>query len=497
VCCLVVFFVARVAYWLTGGGFSTAMLNASYQLLDIRALRAHPIQSAVLLHIQPPLFNLFVGSVLRWSFLPRALSFQLIYLGCGITIVCALYLLLVGLGFRRAAAIAGVSVVAVSPLVMSYENTVTYEYPTAMLIVLSALAALRLAQHKQLRILVGLTILLTIVVLTRALFHPIWLIAVLVTTVAISLPRRLWLKASLVLLIPALFVGGTFAKNQVLFGDATLSSWFGMNLGRGVLSPMPRSDLMDLIRQHRVTQSALVPPLSPYAAYRPAYGTCHSSFSEPVLTDESTTSGRTNFNAQCFLPVYADAQQNALTAALAYPGTYLRDRVGPFAQHFSLPPLNGQAPGINHFGENPVLHGLAAAYSSALLQVPLTVHLPGATFPLLGATVYPVSISIVLLIATLLIIGRGIVSAIAVILRRARTPANVTWIFLGLTVAYLTVISIATEYGENQRFRAMIDPLLLAIVVTELVAVGIRGVSSRRRTLAARRMTEDAPTRAA
>src|SRR5262249_54967471 len=162
---------------------------------------------------------------------------------------------------------------------------------------------------------------------------------------------------------------------------------------------------------------------------------------------------------------------------------------------FSLPPLNGQAPGIDEFGKNPVLRGLASAYSTALLQVSLTVHLPGAAFPLLGATVYPVSISIVLLIATLLIMGRGIVAAFSVIRRRARTAANATWIFLGTTVAYLTAISIATEYGENQRFRAMIDPLLLAVVVAELVALGMRAVGSRRRRLAERGTTEDAPTR--
>jgi hypothetical protein len=33
--CLTLFGMARVAYWATGGGFSTAMLNASYQLLDV------------------------------------------------------------------------------------------------------------------------------------------------------------------------------------------------------------------------------------------------------------------------------------------------------------------------------------------------------------------------------------------------------------------------------------------------------------------------------
>src|SRR3974390_2181915 len=89
--CLMLFFGVRIAYWATGGGFSTAMLEASYQLLDHKALRADPIQSATLIHIQPPLFNLFVGNTLRWSVLPAALTFQLIYLLFGVSIVVAVY----------------------------------------------------------------------------------------------------------------------------------------------------------------------------------------------------------------------------------------------------------------------------------------------------------------------------------------------------------------------------------------------------------------------
>src|SRR5262249_48723377 len=150
-----------------------------------------------------------------------------------------------------------------------------------------------------------------------------------------------------------------------------------------------------------------VPPLSPYSAYEPLFGPCESSFSEPVLRASTTSAGITNFNAECFLPVYSDEQRNSERAALAYTGTYLRDRIGPFAQHFSLPPTNGEAPGIDAFGRNPVLRGLAIAYTHAMVTMPISVHLPDAAIPLFGATDYSVSISLVLLIATLLLIVRG------------------------------------------------------------------------------------------
>ena len=62
-----VFLAIRIAYWVAGGGLSTAAIGTSWQLLDAHQLAAHPLQSLTVLHIQPPLFNLFVGAVLRWS----------------------------------------------------------------------------------------------------------------------------------------------------------------------------------------------------------------------------------------------------------------------------------------------------------------------------------------------------------------------------------------------------------------------------------------------
>jgi hypothetical protein len=490
--CLAVFFAARILYWVTGGGFSTVMLGASYQLLDVRELRAHPFQSAALVHIQPPLFNLFVGSVLRWSPVPRALTFQLVYLAVGVVIIVALRSLLLGLGFAPIAATIGVCVVAASPLMISYENTVTYEYPTAMLLIVSAVACLHYVRTRRVGALAWFVVLLTVTVLIRALLHPLWLVMCVALVVWLARPKAEWPRVVAVLAVPLLLVGGVMLKNEILFGDATLSSWFGMNLGRGVISPMPRHDIETLIAQGHLSKAATIAPLSSYSSYAPQFGPCHSSFSEPVLRAEVTTTGHTNFNAQCFLSVYADAQRNALRAVLARPGVYLADRAGPFAQHFSLPPIESQAPGMDHFGHNAILRNLATAYQDAMLRVSMTVHLPDATNPLFGATNYSVSISLVLLLATALVAFRGAVGLV-LILRKRRGPAEVAWLFVGFTVVYVTVVSIATEYGENQRFRAMVDPLLLSVLCAQVVAFALRWLQARRRVPTPDRRFEPTP----
>jgi hypothetical protein len=186
-----------------------------------------------------------------------------------------------------------------------------------------------------------------------------------------------------------------------------------------------------------------------------------------------TRTGRANFNAQCFLAVYADAQRNALRAVVARPGVYLRDRAAPFARHFSLPPIEAQAPGMDHFGHNVVLRDLATVYQYAMLRVPLTIHLPDATVSLLGGDVFTVAVSLVLFFATLLVACRAGIST-ARLGRRKRDPTDIAWVFVGLTVVYATVVSIATEYGENQRFRVMVDPIVLGVFVAQLVALGTR-----------------------
>lgn len=466
-----VFFVVRVAYWATGGGFSTIMLNASWQLLDDKELAAHPFQSVALLHIQPPLFNLFIGSVQRWSPLSTAVSLQLAYLGCGLVLVVGLRLLLCEVGFGGAAATVAACVVAINPILLAYENTATYEYPVAALLVVSAVLCARYAKNRQLKTFTWFTLVLTAIVLIRALLHPIWMIAcvaLVFLAVRDRAPRRCHLAA---IAIPIVLVGGWIVKNEVLFSQPTLSSWFGMNLGRGVIAPMPRQDVDALIRSKQLSPAAVVRPLSPYELYAPFFGPCRSSFQQSVVRSATKHDGQSNFNAQCYLRVYDDAQHNALTAIVARPGVYLATRWPSMAQHFSLPTLDKLAPGADPFRQNTVIKVLGDGYDGALLSVPITVDDRNWTVPLFSdGTRYVIRVSIVLALATLLVAARGVLGALA-LLRRKRTPSNLTWAYLGFTTIYVTVVSVATEYGENERFRVLLDPIVLGVLVAQLLTL--------------------------
>ncbi|MCU1468752.1 MAG: hypothetical protein JWM72_4680 [Actinomycetia bacterium] len=469
-----VFLAVRIVYWVTGGGFSTIMLHASWQLLDDKQLAAHPFQSVALLHIQPPLFNLFVGSVQRWSPLTTAVSLQFAYLGCGLVLVVALRLLLCDLGFAPWAATASACVVAVNPILLAYENTATYEYPVAALLVVSAVLCARYARDRRVATFTWFTITLTTIVLTRALLHPIWLIlcmALVYVVVQDRAPARRYLAA---IAIPLVLLGGWIVKNEVLFRQPTLSSWFGMNLARGVLAPLPRKDVDALIRSGELSAAARLRPLSSYDTYAPFFGQCKSSFRQDVVRSPTKHDGQSNFNAQCYLRVYDDAQHNALNAIASRPGAYLATRWPSAAQHFSLPTLDKLAPGADPFRHNTVIQGLGRGFDWLLLPVSATVDDHNWTVPLFSnGTRYKIRVSIVLALATLLVAIQGVHGASA-LLRRKRTPANLTWAYLGFTTIFITVISVATEYGENERFRVLLEPIVIGVLTAHVLTIASR-----------------------
>jgi hypothetical protein len=469
----------RIAYWATGGGFATDALRTSWQLLEPSQLRADPLGSVWLLHIQPPLYNLFVGGVLAWSPLPTGLTFQLLYLACGAVLIVALHATLRECGWSEFAATVGAVAVAVNPVVLSYEQTPSYELPAATGIVVAAWCCARYARTRSTRALVAFAAALTFVTLTRALLHPAWLAVVAVTVVLVARPERGWRALAAAAAIPLVLIGGWMAKNAVLFDEPTLSSWLGMNLARGVIAPMPRDTVDEMVRAGDVTPVARVRPFSGYDKYAPMVGPCRTGWTDPEVRRLYKRNGVSNFNSVCFLPVYRDEQSNALTLIRERPGDYLGTRYAPAALHV----VTQRAPGTESFADNAVLDGLLDAWSPLLVHTRVTIHDGGWSNPLIPGAPEPTpDVSITMALATLLVIGIGGRSAWRLV-RPGGTddlPQDLTRALLGFTVLFVTAVSVATEYGENGRFRFLVDPILIGVTAAVITDLGLRIVRGRR-----------------
>src|SRR5262245_47181335 len=73
-------FAVRGLLYATGTRFSTAYLTYGWQIVPAETLARDPFGSVWYLHIQPPLFNLMTGVLLRWSPFSVGITFQVVYL---------------------------------------------------------------------------------------------------------------------------------------------------------------------------------------------------------------------------------------------------------------------------------------------------------------------------------------------------------------------------------------------------------------------------------
>jgi hypothetical protein len=455
---LATFVVSRVVIWSTGGHFRVGYLRWGIQLLDWTQLGAHPFESVYHLHTQPPLFNLFVGIVLRWSPFAAGLSFQVLYVLFALVMVLGCYRLGFDLGGGAGVATVAAVLVVLNPVLLSFENSVTYEMPTMMLLVLGALAFVRWARTGTVWSFAALTAATTATVMTRALMHPVWLVVVLGLAFLLRRPVT-WRPVLLAVGVACLLVGGWMVKNAILFDTPTMSSWFGMNLHRAVIAPLDRGDFERLVRDGEVSRVSRAGTFGDYRVYEPYIGPCRSHTGEPTLDRLRKIDPVPNFNAECYLPLYAQFQDDALAALVARPGRYLETR-GVGLARFAEPQRAPQAP------RSAVVSWLDRVYDRASLPVDLSIGMRGWAFPLLKAKALDVAPSITVVIALLLVLARGLLAVARALARRAR-DGDAGWVFVGWTVVFVLACSTLLELGENDRFRVLVDPLVIvgAVVI--------------------------------
>ncbi len=461
------FAAVRVAFVASGGGFSTKLLFQTWQLLDARYLASDPFGSVLALHIQPPLFNLFIGGVMAWSPLPLGLSLQVGYLACGLVAVVGLYLLLLDLGFSaRAAAVGGV-VVALDPTMLGYENVIAYEVPTAAMVIVVALCLVRWVRTGRIPWLVGLAVALLATVMTRALFHPVWMAGVFVLALVARRPSRRWVAAVVVVLAFTPVVGWMF-KNQLLVGDFTLSSWFGMNISKSTVATLPLRDIDELVAEGRLSPNARMRPFAKLREYQGLEPGCDERYHRAVLSARYLASLVPNYNAYCYVSLYRQAGHDAVAALRARPGRFLATRRTSFVLHFSEARALASP-------ETPVTRALRSAWSVALVKVPVRPSDLHFDLVLLRPSV---QFSLVLLAGTALVLVRG-ARAVPRVLRR-RDPSAAGWVYVGGTAGFVFLTSMLFEFGENGRFELLIQRLVVGVAVAS-VAETIEKLVERRK----------------
>ena len=457
---VVAFVTSRVGAHLAGVRFDAEPLQYATQLVDPDLLQDRLVESTWYLHSQPPLYNLVVGSVLRWSPLPDATSLHLLYLAVGLALLIGLYALGRELGVPRWGATAIAVVIGCGPPAVLYESWLSYEHPVACLLVWQTVAVARWVRNGHVQALVAVAGLGAAATLSRSLMHPIWLVAVVALALVLRRPER-WRPALVAAGLPLLLVAGVMGKNQVVFGSPELSSWFGFNVHKVAVGGLP-VETQEALRAEGVLDAPL------------AAEPCEPEHPDvPVLAEELERgprgeAGIGNANWECLRAWYAQLADDAAAAARAEPGLVARSVAGsaelfagPSTFYFSL------------YGNRNQIDRLDTAYRRTVLgdvawDPPVAVPAGWATVA--SAPDQRLHLSLTLVAATL-----ADLAGAAVVLvrwrRRRPGPGRATVLAGGLTIGFVTLTAIVFEHGENHRIRYVTEPLTLALAAGATVVV--------------------------
>jgi hypothetical protein len=240
---------------------------------------------------------------------------------------------------------------------------------------------------------------------------------------------------------------------------------------RGIVAPMDADLVRADVESGKVSDLALEYPwglLDQYEKWLDGCRPVHAN--EAVSAAEKPPYGAidiANFNNECYIPVYNQAQSDALTLVRRHPARYLHDRVPALAMSYQ--PAQIGRPDT----------WLDKVYGTVLLPVHVRIGMADWNLPLvkgLEATGLAITVSLTLIGLSLFIAGRGVLAVVRMVRigwrDRAAWPAGeLLWLVVAFTTAVIVLGGDLIEFGENGRFRATLDPLLLALPLAALALV--------------------------
>lgn len=452
---------------LTGQKFNSDYLNFGWQLIPWDVLSTDPLRSVFYLHIQPPLWNLFLGTTAWLSPVSDQLTLQVLMALIGFAVAWLAAVLARRLGLSRRASVIVALIATLHPEVLKGAFEPTYELATAglLLVVLIAVADLTRKENVP-RSLVVLASAVTVTALTRSLYHPAWALVIVVFGLWLMRHRINWKSSLLVLSIPVIFMGGWMAKNEMLFGHATISSWFGMNLQRAVIPVLPKADLDEMYAKGQISEIAMIGPFGNYELYQNAVEECvpnrsHRSLAEPMRTTDQWSP---NFNYECFLPIYDQAGKDAIAVIKEHPEAWLEGRLWSLRTTIAVSPIPSES-------KSEVMTGLDRVFSIARLDFGGVLSTKGWGTPIYGQLEARADFGLMLIPMYLTIGWVGLWQIVQRLRRRKLSAASSIYVVGSFTVAFTVIVGAIAELGEQSRFRTMIDPIVTVMFLALVVPV--------------------------
>jgi hypothetical protein len=461
------FILSRTTYYMLGVRFDARPILSFFQFIDPELLKHRLLESLYYLHVQPPGFNLYTGIVLKLFPEAYATVLHAVHLALGLAICWFTYYLMSICGVRPWLALTLTGMFIVSPGVVLFENFMLYEYVLVFLLLAAAIVLYNFCRSERVIYAVLFFTCLLSLLLLRNHFHLIYIAGAFLLLFGFYKRRRRMLFWSAV--VPLLLAFGLYFKNWILFGSFSSSTWLGMTMSTILTHQLTAQEARGFISRGVISPVSLIDAGSPIALYGP-YVQMPAKTGIPVLDEEVTSTGATNFNNLVFLHIQRYYIKDGLWILRNYPVAYLRSLEAAWFSYFlptgDFPFFDLNRPrilGIDRFF-NLVFFG-QFRYATERKELRVIAEKGGK----LGLILYTGTFLLIGLPALWLWSIRYLVNGV----RRNTIPPAITVVigFFLFNITYLTGVANFLSSFENNRYRFQVDAffvILLGIAFEQL-----------------------------
>ena len=424
-------------------------------LADPLDLRKHLLETVYYFHAFPPGMNLLTGVLLKLSPAHVATLAHGVFMACGLLMAESLLYLARAVGVPRGWALGSAFAFSVLPATLYFENLYLYDYPVPALLTFAGVLFHRALVRRTFETWLAFFSVLAGLGLLRSALHLVWFVAIFcfALLVARGARRRICLAAA----GPASLLLALYTKNLIEFGVFDSQSQSGGNAILITTYHMPAALREQWIAEGKLSPFADMRFTAPPSDFLPYLGDPVSErWPQHQLSDlERPSVGAPNYNHWFYFEVNRSRRDDALYYLKQRPYEYVHTVL-----HRSLPqtfspstfwhPRTG-TPDSVHYEHREVL----GWYEDAFNELVHYSFLP------------PVGLYVFLPLFLARVARRG-----WLLLRSPSDQMRATgavWYFALLQIGYLVPVVALLTWGENARYRYIIEPFIWLIVTATLV----------------------------
>lgn len=466
-----VFAAFHVLLYAIGIQFETYPLYSFLHFLDPELLKTRLLESCFYLHIQPPLFNLFCGIVLKLFPESSAIAFHAIYVCVGFLLYVTVFRLFVRMGIGKPASFVWSTLFMMSPAFILYEHWLFYTLPCVLLLAASALFLADSMDRGSFWAISAFFGCLLLLAGIRSSYHLLHFVVVYVTAAALAGPYRR--RVIVIGLVPLLLIVGLYAKNYVLFGAFGSSTLLGKNFFINTAGNMGWEDKQRLVKEGKLSPLSLISRWNALDVFPPEYSDVEAFEDIPALRQISKSHGPHNYNHLAHIAISNQYMKDSLAAIRYSPKSFVVAMAVAGFNYFR-PPSDYSC--SEHNWEK-------LKYWKAFCDYALCGKLPfdlSSRVFLVRAALTPPYVFLLLGLPVLFLYGvwclwKGKADSVSL----TRTQ-RVLIAYFCFNISYVAALGTILDYMETYRYRFETDPFYLCLLALLVQAIAGKMVRPRK-----------------